>query len=892
MYLEIILIIAFIVIILILCLLVYDNYLNNVYKRNILDWTALFEKLMPVISLVQENAIYLMYETYEDILLTYMKFPSYFRKYKKQFSDWEYRDYISLINNMFSEKFIDRYNRDFVDSLLHNDHIIELLDNIDNKSLDIRQREVVVSDERNILVIAGAGSGKTLTISGKVLYLTKELGIDPKEILLVTFTNKASNEMKERITSRLGINVKVYTFHKLGLEVITKNTGYKPTIARDNLLSDIVSNYLENDIFDDSQRSEILLDFFSYYFYTPFEETEFKNLTEYYNEIKSNRLETLKNQINGYEYLVEKLKSDKMTLNKEMVKSYEELSIANYLYLNNVKYEYERQYPNNLADISHMQYKPDFYLPDYDIYIEHYGITKDERVPWLNTKMEQEYIRGMKWKRKIHELDENKYFESFSYYNTEGVLLQKLEDNLIKFRVVLTPKDKSAVLKQLVDKDEYFYSEFQKLIITFINQYKVNGYNSFEVLEEKAKEIYPDPLRAQLFLMIVEPIYNRYQELLNETNEIDFNDMINRATKLIESNSIEHSYKYIIVDEYQDISFTRYKLIDAIRNQCNSKLVVVGDDWQSIYRFAGSDVNLINDFEILNSKKTLTKNLERTYRNSQDLLDVIGSFIMKNNSQRKKQLVSDKILNMPIRAMTYSDNKFEVIIDAVKSIISEFANVKEILLLGRYNFDNKVKFEDKEIKVEYQLGRLFKGIKFVYMTIHKSKGLEGEHVILLNAENSKLGFPSKISDDRLLEMVLPKKEHLKYAEERRLFYVALTRTKNTVYLITPKRNPSIFVRELVEDGFIPNIFTDELIKCPKCGGSMILREGHFYGCLNYPLCDHSVSIDANLTLNCPICKDYLVKRKGRFGYFYGCNSYKFNNNEVKDGCSYTSKTIK
>lgn len=889
MYLEIILIVAFIVIIFVLYLLIYDNYLNNVYKRNILSWTTSFEEFIPIVILINDQAIYLMYETYEEILQEYMKFPSYFRKYRKQFNDWEYKDYIPLVHRMFSNEFIDNYNKDFVDNQLHKDHIIELLNNIDNKSLDDRQREVVISDERNTLVIAGAGSGKTLTISGKVLYLTKELGIDPKEILLVTFTNKASDEMKERIVLRLGVKVKVYTFHKLGLEVITKNTGYKPTIARDNLLSDVVSNYLENDIFDDPKLSEILLDFFSYYFYTPFEENEFNNLTEYYNEIKSNQLETLKNQIDGYEYLVEKLKTDKMTLNKEMVKSYEELSIANFLYLNNVKYEYERPYPNNLADISHMQYKPDFYLPDYDIYIEHYGITKDGRVPWLNKKMEQEYIRGMDWKKNIHEFDENKYFESYSFYNTEGILLRKLEDNLIKFGVVLNPKDKSDVLKQLVDNDEYFYSEFQNLISTFINQYKVNGYNSFEALEKKAEEIYRDPLRAQLFLLIVEPIYNRYQELLNETNEIDFNDMINKATILIESNSIEHNYKYIIVDEYQDISFTRYKLIDAIRNQSNSKLVVVGDDWQSIYRFAGSDVNLINDFEELNTKATLTKNLDRTYRNSQDLLDIIGSFIMKNPQQRQKHLISSKILNTPVRLIPYSESKLSAIVESVENIIDEFQNPYEILLLGRYNFDSRVKHEDKIIDITKYLRSLFKKIKFTFLTIHKSKGLEGEHVILLNAESSKLGFPSKISDDKLLELVLPKKEPLKFAEERRLFYVALTRTKNTIHIVVPKRNPSIFIMELVDDGFLPDVFSDEYIQCPKCGGSMTIRGGRFYGCLNFPLCDHTVKLEAELDKKCPWCGDYLVKRKGPYGKFYGCNSYKFNNNQIKEGCSYKLK---
>ena len=890
MLLEIILAFTSVVLLVGIILLVYKNHLGSKYYKNINLWTSRIEQYIPVLDFIRCESIYLMKETLDELLSVFSNYPKYFHMHKKQFQGWQYKEYIDIIESIFSKDFYNSYNNLFVSRKLHDDNIRELLDNIDNKSLDQIQREVVISDERNTLVIAGAGSGKTLTISGKVLYLVKEQKIDARDILLVTFTNKASEEMKERIKSRLGVNVKVYTFHKLGLEIITDKLGYKPSIAKEELLTDIISKYLEEEVFNDSQISGFLLDFFSYYFYTPFEDNEFNNLTDYYEEIKSNQLETLKDQIDVYEDISNNLKKDKITLNKERVKSYEELAIANFLYLNSVEYEYEKPYPKNLADAKHMQYRPDFNIPAYDIYIEHYGINKDNKVPWLNPVMEQEYLRSMKWKRELHKSEGNKYFESYSYYNREGILLRKLEDNLNKFGVKLEPKNKADILKQLIEKDEYFYGEFQNLITTFINQFKVNGYSNFNELIDKAKINRQYNNRTYLFLKIVEPIFHLYQKVLSETNQIDFNDMINDSKKLIEANQIELKYKYVIVDEYQDISKTRFRLIDAIRNQCNAKLVVVGDDWQSIYRFAGSDVNLITEFETINEKATVTKNLEKTYRNSQGLIDIVGTFIMKNKRQRTKTLSSSKILDMPLRIELYENNKLEAVISAVESIIEENNGAQEIVLLGRYTFDRLFAKENNRIEIDKYLRKLYNQIEFKFMTIHKSKGLEAEYVILLNADNSKLGFPSKINEDNLLNLVLPKKEPLKYAEERRLFYVALTRTKNTIYIIVPKRNPSQFIKELVDDKHLPNLFGDEHIICPRCGGAMIAHEEGYYYCSNYPLCDHTVSGNADFEKKCPFCNDYLVLRHGPYGDFYGCNSYKYKGNAYKQECNYTEKT--
>ena len=884
MFFEILIITISFFLLVIVILLIYDNDLNNTYRRNIIEWTKTLEKHIPILAMIIDNSIYLMRETYEEILVDCKKFPSYFSKYKKQFANWKHKEYIDIICKMKSQDFLEKYNQYFVNKQIQDDDIATILNNIDNKSLDQSQKEIVVSDERNTLVIAGAGSGKTLTISGKVLYLTNILKVDPKEVLLVTYTKKACEEIKYRIKNKLSIDVEAYTFHKLGMDIITKSKGFKPSVAKEDLLNEVVDNYLNTKIFDSKKLSSVLLDFFSYYINAPQSNVKYENLTEYFNEIKSGDFVTLKDKLKDIDSVIKEFSSGKTTLNRETVKSYEELAIANYLYLNNINYEYERPYPKNLADIKHSQYKPDFYLPEYDIYIEHYGITRDRRVPWLNRNMEIEYLLAMEWKRKLHKEEKNKYIESYSYYQNEGILLEKLEENLLKFKVKLIPKDKTQVLKHLVEKDEYLYSEFKKLIVTFINQYKENSFKNFDSLYKQASLT-----REKIFLQIIEPLYNQYTNELTNLNQIDFNDMINQSIMLINDNVVKLNYKYIIVDEYQDISKTRYNLIDVIKEKCNSKLMVVGDDWQAIYRFAGSDVSIITDFESLNRKATLTKKLNRTYRNSQELLDTVGVFIQKNNNQIKKELFSNKSLGNPIRLALYEKEKLPTILASVEEIVKEFRETKEILLLGRYAFDNNIKHKNKTIDLVKYLNQVYKNINFNFLTIHKAKGLESEHVILLNAENSRLGFPSKIADDQLLDLVLPKKEPLKFAEERRLFYVALTRTKNSVYVITPMNNPSIFITELVKDGFVPNLFNNNRIKCPKCGGDMILRDENFYGCLNYPLCDHTVTINAKINKKCPVCGDYLVKRKGPHGTFYGCNSYKYLDDEVKKGCSYTEK---
>ena len=269
---------------------------------------------------------------------------------------------------------------------------------------------------------------------------------------------------------------------------------------------------------------------------------------------------------------------------------------------------------------------------------------------------------------------------------------------------------------------------------------------------------------------------------------MDFSDIINKAAEIVETGFI-NNYKYIIIDEYQDTSLTKYLLISKIMKKTGAHLLAVGDDFQSIYGFTGCDLDIFIDFKKYYPDSKILK-IEKTYRNSQQLIDIAGNFIMKNKRQIRKNLVSDKRLKKPIKICLYNNfNK------TLKEIINNIDT--DILILARNNKDISLLKDSGFITVDNKVVYLDKNIRF--LTVHKSKGLEYDNVIIINASNNILGFPNKLIDDPILKYLNNKKEYYPFEEERRLFYVALTRSKNNVYILAPKNNISIFVKELMND---------------------------------------------------------------------------------------------
>lgn len=808
----------------------------------------------------------------------------------------EARSFIQLYRGL--EQHVEIWNEAYVTEELKRTN--SFFDSIDGKSLDFQQRRAVIVNEDANLVVAGAGSGKTLTIAAKVKYLVQRKQVQPYEILLISFTKKSAEEMKERICDRLQIPVEVKTFHGLGMGIISEERKQKPQV--EDQLGKVIRDYCMHQFYEHPNRMKELIAFFGYYFYIPKGIEEFETAGEYHDYNKHVDLEPLRSKVRNSlsaSEMIAAQQRQKITIQEEKVKSLEEVMIANFLFLNGIEYEYENNYPHQTATRYHRQYQPDFYLPEYDLYLEHFGINRNNRAPWLSPIEERKYLEGMEWKRQLHQEHGTKLIETYSYNRQEGSLLDQLRLKLLKQGAVFREVDPKVVFEQLYrTKQKSHFNDFVDFVSSFLQLFKSNHYteSQFELFAQQLdkKDLFHYQ-RALLFFRLVKPMYQMYEDHLRRTNKIDFNDMINEATSIVSSHTIHLPYKYIIIDEYQDVSVSRYRLIEAIRQKTGSTVMCVGDDWQSIYRFAGSDLSLFTDFERYFGKSALLK-IENTYRNSQQLIDIAGKFVMKNKRQIRKNLSSQKRLPTPVRVMGIKGkNDFEVALRrALNQIVKTHSPQSDVLLVGRNNFDiqsleGSATFQVKRLKDEVQvIDRTHPNLRISFLTAHRSKGLEAENVILINTANSKNGFPNKMMDDPLLSFVLQKQEELEFGEERRLFYVALTRTKHTTYVLTPDDRMSTFVQELIKEQQVPyemGIEEGKSIrdnpKCPRClDGHLVIREqanrkSTFVGCSHYPGCDYTANHPSIIhdSIVCASCRGYLVLRDGKNGKFYGCLNY-------------------
>ncbi len=489
--------------------------------------------------------------------------------------------------------------------------------------LDKEQFKIATADDKELLVVAGAGSGKTFTIVGRIWYLINVKKVKPEEILCISYTRDASDSLKNKLIKEFNINMNVYTFHKLAINIL-RNKGIDFKIASPDLLELCIEEYLRIDILE---------------------------------------------------------------------------------------------YPEQLK-----------YL---------------------------RFILKINW----HSTDE--------------------------------------YLKVLDDKKEEI-NKFINVVSTFIKLYKCNGYEiSYfkDMLDKLSKKILKKI--DCYYILIIFNIYIKYSQYLTDNNEYDFDDLIVEATKIVKESAYIKKFRYIIIDEYQDSSYIRFNLIKKIVNYNNSYFMAVGDDFQSIYKFSGSDIGLFINFQNYFKNGHILK-IQTTYRNSQELVNVAGNFIMKNKKQIRKEMKSNSHIRKPIKIVYYEKEEA----DFYKLCLYLKRNNKcNILVLGRNNNDinnyisSKVKItEDKRIILKDD-----SKMNINYMTMHRSKGLECDDIIIINLKDDALGFPSKMEQNKILEYIRKdtKKDFLE--EERRLFYVALTRAKNNVYLFTPRLKSSIFVKELIKN---------------------------------------------------------------------------------------------
>lgn len=797
---------------------------------------------------------------------------------------------------------IKRIREDYVELQLVKN--ADFFDQVESNPLTDKQRRACIVDNDNNLLLAGAGTGKTSVMVGRSGYLVASDQAQATDILLLAYGRKAADEMDQRIKDKLATDeIKASTFHSLGLKIIAAVEGTVPSLspwaddekAKDKWVQDTLDVLIEDKVY-----RQHIFEYFSQFYYVEKSAFDFDSEGEYFEFLNDNDIRTLKG---------------------ERVKSFGELYIANWLFSNGIEYQYEAKYEHDVSSIDFRQYQPDFYLPEYGVYIEYYGVdAANNTAPYIDNKT---YLESMAWKRVLHKENKTAHIELFYYQHQKGQLITELEQALTAFKVKYFPLPDDAILATLHELGRV--TELAKLFSQLIGLYKAACLDEHGL--EKVFDNAADAMRTRKAFALLEPILNRYQQHLSACGDIDFEDMIGKAISYVQRGQFISPWRYIMVDEFQDISEPRARLVRALRDSSSTtsngkaSLFCVGDDWQAIYRFTGADVSLTTKFTEYFGVTAETY-LDQTFRFNSSIGDVATQFVTQNTAQLKKDIRSVVKVSVPAVSLIQrgdndkptTDNPTPNALEQALSALSSRVNLGDdnlkhkatVYILGRFWFQLPDRNEVRILNTKYP------SLSIECQSFHASKGKEADYVVITGMKTGKHGFPSKKVTPALLDAFLPKSQAFEYAEERRLFYVALTRAKHRVYILADMTDVSSFVVELVQDEYpitqqefnaslVQKLF--EQIKCVRCTtGILKPRTGNFksfYSCSHFPLCDHKEEgcdqcgsamtrkrfIGFKVCLNeecghtkplCSICGGDMVLRQGARGAFWGCKNYRGN----------------
>ncbi|HHC6598444.1 TPA: UvrD-helicase domain-containing protein [Vibrio parahaemolyticus] len=774
-------------------------------------------------------------------------------------------------------------------------------DSVESNPLTEKQRIACVTDNDNNLLLAGAGTGKTSVMVGRTGYLVKSGQANPGDILLLAYGRIAALEMDKRIKDKLGFeDVKASTFHSLGVKIISAVEGKAPSLSKLEDSAKVKAKWMHDEIetlMSDSGYKKALLDYFSSYYYVDKNPWDFESQGAYLKYLNDNDIRSMRG---------------------EPVKSYGELVIANWLFRKGINYQYEAKYRFDVATAEYRQYEPDFYLPDYDIYIEYYGIDENGDTP---SYMDRErYHASIEWKRETHKKYKTGYIEVFYHQHKKGNLLTALEKELVKRGVETQPVSDNALLNNLENMGQV--TELAKLLGALVDMYKAACLDDAGVNKIIKESV--DSKQTAKALELLMPLYHRYEKYLRDHQVIDFNDMIGKALMYVQTGQFQSPWKYLLVDEFQDISEPRARLVKAVRDSVQgSSLFCVGDDWQAIYRFSGADVRLTTDFSNYFGSTSETT-LDMTFRFNSSIGAIATRFVTQNPVQLKKDIVSLVQVDKPAVSIVRHGKDEQGISALEKALIS----ISNQVLTSQQPSKNKVYLLARywhQLPDLHQLRTLkhrFPTLDIENQSFHASKGKESEYVIIMGLTTGKHGFPSEKQTPPLMDALLPQGDRFEYAEERRLFYVALTRAKHRVYLLVDMMDVSEFVTELIKAKYPveTNEFNVSLIQkeaekisCHQCGeGTLRLKVGQygkFMSCSLYPRCKNKetpcskcgspmsrdiksgfqVCIDESCRDERPLCENCgseMKLWKGKYGNFWGCSTYR---KGTENTCSYKKK---
>jgi DNA helicase-4 len=709
----------------------------------------------------------------------------------------------------------------------------------DLSNLNDKQHEAVVSDDKRLLVLAGAGSGKTKTLLQKIIYLIEEKGVSPSSILAITFTKNATNEMIDRLIISADTtnnyenmlvdkslskiekdrerflqqknykwidSLTVKTFHSFCYSVL-RNYGVNEFDNKFRIIGDEKRD--EEDELSKHVAPETVFEVVHKLLIAQCDDTHY--------------LLQLKRYI--LDYVIDKIHLDKnkgvnlpkdgkyfTSLDGTKVRSKSEQFIADWFYRHSIKYEYEP-----LLNVKDFDFRPDFFILEANLYIEH---VSDKSYP-LNGKEEQ------------FEKANLLYFKTYDYMTQDSALFNHTLDKVVKNRLPAN-YHKNVCLTFREEFNGYHDSvkDFVSQIMRITDMIKVENIDPDSVLEKARKDQHE---RVRNFYELAIPVVKEYIQYTTNKSYLDFNDLISRSASLFQNhediaNKYKSKYQYILVDEFQDVNNLQVELIKHLLTD-QTQLFCVGDDWQSIYGFRGSNVDYIVDFEDYFPNSKVVK-LNQNYRSTQNIVGASNEVIKHNKFKVEKEIHSSKKSEHKI--VVYSGNNekdnIQFCVEKVKELLADGLTNEDILFLYRRNKMYSpffFRFKDENIKVQGK-------------TIHASKGLEAKAVFILGLTEGSGGFPDIWLEDRIFQVIKTANHDLLLEEERRLFYVAITRAKDKLFLLTEKGKESSFLKE------IPEIFTvktsqsmkpvvDKIITCEKCFSNL---EKLWIAC---PYCGEKVS---------------------------------------------------
>jgi hypothetical protein len=481
------------------------------------------------------------------------------------------------------------------------------------------------------------------------------------------------------------------------------------------------------------------------------------------------------------------------TLRGEKVRSKSERDIADWFYRHQIDYKYEPRV--NMKDFD---FHPDFFIPEADLYLEH--------VSDLSYKMihkEEQFDIGGK-----------NCVKTFESIMRDSAVFNREMENIVGGRITNWINPASSLSYEIefrgyMDK----VNEYIKMAMQVQFKTKTRRIDLDELLISATQHEHE---RIRIFYELAIPLIKTVEQYCTDKSLLDFDDLLLQSIRLLDDDktgireAIREKFRYILVDEFQDVNSLQVDLLQQLIGP-KTQLFCVGDDWQSIYSFRESEVDYILNFEKYFGPAEIIS-LDLNFRSTQGIVDVANEVISKNLHRLDKQIEAYKKTPGKVKLLKgkTENDCVRLVIDKIAYHLTEGFNFDDILILYRR----------KKMYSVYRNGLKEAGFAIPNNTIHGAKGEEAKIVFVVGLKDGSGGFPDIWLDDAIFREIGNVDVDRMMEEERRLFYVAITRAKDTLYLVTELGNESRFIDEiplhLVD--VISNFNTTDWVipLCPEC----------------------------------------------------------------------------